>query len=337
MKTGWPGTLLVLAVFLLLLTVVPAGAAAASETAAKPNSVRIECWTHEGKYLHGETRYVYGDTTFAPPDVDGYYCDSQEQFYRYRKNGGSGTVQFYYVLIEGSVTVYCIDNDEECFDSYKVAVYEDMYIRPREYDGYTLLSDMKYVAVDPSCSRCTPDSIEFCYLRNGSGGGSYTYGTAAPYYWDTQFKPGTSAPDKHNEKRYEKLSNICDGNCLTSFSWLIWQSERTDDVPELTAYFDGDTISSISIMNGCLNSESEYYDYARAASLRVVIYNRYGQRRETTVRIPDEYSASYRTFSLGDIYTDVTMVEIWLKEFNYSKEADNEHKYVIHIADIRFS
>ena len=157
-----------------------------------------------------------------------------------------------------------------------------------------------------------------------------------PYEWDTQFKPGTTGTNTYNDKRYLRLGNLGDDNWMTSFDWLIWSGERTDDIPEITAYFARETVSSIGIRNGYLRNKSEYYQYARASGLTVKIRDAYGREYHTTLRLPDEYSTEYRVFSLGGTYTDVTRIEIWLDTFYYDEAMDIEHRYVIHMADMQF-
>ena len=158
--------------------------------------------------------------------------------------------------------------------------------------------------------------------------------TVRPYQWDTQFRKGNLSP--YNDKRYLRLGNIDDDDYMTSFDWLVWSGDRTDDIPELTAYFRGDTVSSVGIRNGYLRSESEYYLYARASGLIVKIYDRYGGQYSARLSIPDEYTTDYRVFSLGRTYTNVTRIEFWLDTYRSNQSADLNHRNVLHIADIRF-
>ena len=232
--------------------------------------------------------------------------------------------------IPATITVRCFDPYGNMLASYGVSITADETIYPVGIAGYHCYSSRTVYYY--SGGYCSDPVIDFYYEPDGSGYGWAVY----PYMWDTQFKPGTTDPDKYNEKRVDRLGNVSDDNYRTSFDWLVWGSERKDDIPELTAYFDRQTISSIGIRNGYLNSMSEYYQYARASILRVTIYDCWGQSWETMIYIPDEYTTSYRTFPLGATYSDVTRVDIWLDSYTRNDEADNNHKNVIHIADIQF-
>ena len=190
-----------------------------------------------------------------------------------------------------------------------------------------------------------------CSARNGSDirpyretpppSGGYSGGGGSgrlviPYEWDTQFKPGTTGTNTYNDKRYLRLGNLADDNWMTSFDWLIWSGERVDGIPEITARFRRETVSSIGIRNGYLRDKDEYYRYARASGLTVKIRDAYGREYQTYLRIPDEYSTEYRVYSLGGTYSDVTSIEVWLDTFRCDETMDIEHRYVIHIADIQF-
>lgn len=155
-----------------------------------------------------------------------------------------------------------------------------------------------------------------------------------PSDWDTQFKPGTTEKE-YNFEQYKKLHRIDDDNISTMFDWLILFKERTDDIPELTAYFDGKAIGSIGIRNGNLKSAQEYYYYSRATRLTARIYTREGVDR-VQINIPDIYTTDYQTFSLGKVYTNVNKIELWLDDFNYDENNTKAGRYIIYIADIQF-
>jgi len=157
-----------------------------------------------------------------------------------------------------------------------------------------------------------------------------------PYGWDTQFQPGGTGSGSYNDKRYLKLGNLTDDNYRTSFDWLIWSGERTDDIPELTAYFSGETISSIGIRNGCLMNEEEYWLSARATGLRVTIYDYDGGEHSAYLEIPDVYTTEYRVFSLGRSWGNVSRIDLWLDTYHCNETADIGHRYVIHISDLQF-
>ena len=157
-----------------------------------------------------------------------------------------------------------------------------------------------------------------------------------PASWDTQFKPGTTGANSYNDRRYERLPNLSDDNYFTSFEWLVWSGERTDAIPELTAYFNGAAVSSIGIRNGYLANYYEYRRYARATGFRVKIIDANGTEYQTYVNIPDSYSTDYRVFSLGGTYANISRIEFFLDAFACDESEDNGHRYVIHISDIQF-
>ena len=157
-----------------------------------------------------------------------------------------------------------------------------------------------------------------------------------PFSWDTQFKPGTSSAGKYNDKRVERLPNIADDNYRTSFDWLVWSSEMTDDIPELTAFFSGETISSIGIRNGCVRSYSDYSQFARPKGITVVVHTLDGRKYETYMALPDKHTTEYQIYNLNCTVTNVDYVDFWLNSYFSNSKADLEHQNVIHIADIQF-
>lgn len=153
-----------------------------------------------------------------------------------------------------------------------------------------------------------------------------------PYRWDTQFVLGMS---KYSEKmdRSATLPNMYDDDPWTFYSWTVWTSDRSDNLPEFTAYFDGRTISSVAIRNGNARSSSSYYDNARPRRLKLVIY--YGsQQAQTTITLPDHWSRDYQVFGLGDTYQDVTRIELWLDGFATGRTDDG--LYCCCVSDIQF-
>ena len=156
-----------------------------------------------------------------------------------------------------------------------------------------------------------------------------------PYDWDTEFKPGNPI-SQYNTDRYKRLGNVGDDNYSSTYEWLIYSSERGDDIPELTAYFNGDTVSSIGIRNGNLKNVNEYYKYSRASRFTVMIYDYYGKVDSVQINIPDIYTQDYQVFSLGKTYTGVRRIEFWLNEFNYDETNTTAGKYLLYIADIQF-
>lgn len=243
------------------------------------------------------------------------------------------TVTFYYkrnTPSSASVTVYCYDQNGNYIQSYTETISSGKTINPKSISGYTATSSGQYVSF--SNGSANPSSITFYYKKNSAPVPQPSHGTVRPTGWDTQFKPGYCRQD--NETKYRDLYKLYDDNSSTAFWWVIWKSERTDSIPEITAYFNGDTVSSIGIRNGRLDS---YTQYARAARFRVRITHS-GGTSTTYVYIPDVKDYGYQTFSLGGTYSGVTRIELFLDggdgEGFYS---GTKEKYYLYISDIMFS
>ena len=125
-------------------------------------------------------------------------------------------------------------------------------------------------------------------------------------------------------------------NYETPYVWLIYSSERTDNIPELTACFPGSTIRKIGIRNGCLKNSTDYYRYARIKKLKVLLYDSIGNVFTEWISLPDIYSTEYYVKPLSRSYTDILRVEFWLESFYYKENEDNGHKYLLYVSDIQF-
>ena len=125
--------------------------------------------------------------------------------------------------------------------------------------------------------------------------------------WDTQFKPETS--DKNN--KINQLSRLSDNNPFTVFNYTQWNSERTDTIPELTAYTGRTSIGSIGLRNGDVNESNDYYDNARLKEFRIVVYCSSGVF-EQSFDVPDYYCTDYQIFPLDRICHNVSQVDIYL-------------------------
>ncbi|MBR3428578.1 MAG: hypothetical protein IKG87_00615 [Clostridia bacterium] len=272
------------------------------------------------------------------------------------------TVTFYYEKTApdyGTVTVYCYDNRGTWITSYTETIRRSQMLFPRTLDGYTTISGSKAVALNNGV--CSPSVVSFYYeaiapvtpvpitpvpvtpvpitpvpVTPVPVPPSPSESVVQPASWDTQFKPGTTGANSYNDRRYERLPNLSDDNYFTSFEWLVWSGERTDAIPELTAYFNGAAISSIGIRNGYLANYYEYRRYARATGFRIKIFDGNGNEYQTYLTIDDSYSTDYRVFSLGGTYANISRIEFFLDAFACDESEDNGHRYVIHISDIQF-
>ena len=175
------------------------------------------------------------------------------------------------------------------------------------------------------------DPIGFLPRRSSFESSTVVY----PTEWDTQFRPGLTEKE-YNLNRYKDLPYVGDDNYGTPYVWLIYSSERTDSIPELTAFFPGSTISEIGVRNGCLKNSTDYYRYARIAEMEIRLFDSTGNVYTEWMVLPDLYSTEYSVKPLNRTYTDIRKVEFFLKSFYYNENEDNGHKYLLYVSDIQF-
>ena len=304
-----------------------------------PATLNIDCYDSNGNYIRSYTETLTASKTVYPQAISGYNIASAGQYVEYSDGTCSpAAISFSYTKIPtpASVTIRCIDNNGNVIRTTTETVTANRTITPPTISGYTALSSSQQVTY--SDGTCSPSQIDFQYQI----GSSVTPGTnpraAYPASWDTQFKPGTAtAHDGANAVRVDKLPNVYDEDASTSFFWVIWNSEMSDNTPELTAYFNGDTISSIGIRNGKTTSNKSYNKYARPKELTINIYDNSGNVYTAVIAIPDGFSQDYKEFSLGGTFTDVNRAEIFVSGIKYGDgSGDASDKNTLHISDIIF-
>ena len=127
-----------------------------------------------------------------------------------------------------------------------------------------------------------------------------------PTGWDTQFGPGSK-----NEDGINQLYKLYDQDPYTSFSYIYWQSEYSDDIPEFTAYFNAATVSYLGMING-MTDWSTNVRYGRCSNLVVKIYSDEG----TIVKTIDTNAGGtpeMKQYYLGATYHNVTKIEIFVR------------------------
>ncbi len=229
-----------------------------------------------------------------------------------------------------TVTVAPLNSSEAArywkFDSINYWVYEAAWMTTIE-SGCRIISPSPFGGGN-SGSSSTGNS----QAGGGTSGGSPRNAIVYPSSWDTQFKPALSSG--MNSEQYLNLNNLSDNNRYTTFWWVIWYSERTDSYPELTAYFNNETVSSIGIRNG---HPYQYYEYARLKRFRVEIYTYGAYAGSTYIYLDDINSGNYQNCSLGRTYSGVTKMDFFLDGgTNEGFYAGNTEKYIIYIADMQF-
>ena len=242
------------------------------------------------------------------------------------------TVTFYYrknVPTSASVTVYCYDEYGSFFDSYSETISSGRTVTPKAINGYSATSGGTYVSF--SNGTCNPSSIAFYYRKKpGQAPQQLSGRIVTPYSWDTQNKPNYT---RSSSDLYGTLSHLYDDNSRTAYWWTIWKAERQDDIPELTAYFNGETVSTICIRNG---KPGDFRNYARLAGFRIRIYHSAGTST-TYVYLPDMEDSGYQNLSLNGTYSGVTRIEMFLNgEDGEGFYKGSYEPYYIYITDIQF-
>ncbi len=294
-------------------------------------TLTVYCYDENSNFIQSYTETISGSKSISPRAISGYTATSGSTYITYYSTGACSpsAVTFFYRKnpTYATVTVYCYDNSGNYLQSYTETISGSKYISPKAISGYSATTGSKYINYYSSSGTCDPSVVYFYYNKNASPSPSGS-GQAIPSSWDTQFKPGSTGSD--NQNRYLDLKDLYDDNVNTTFWWLVWKSERTDEIPELTAYFNSDTVSSISVRNGYL---ADYSSYARPTCFRAVIYHS-GGVTTTDVYISDVRSYDYQTISLGRTYYGVTRIELFLQTF---RAGTGETMYYLCIADMKFN
>ena len=292
----------------------------------------------DGKLDDFQTVILYASQEIAPKAISGYVCTSGSQSVSFDPYTGQCTpssLSFFYTKGYGSGTVtISYYKDGYYSESQTKTISSSQYIWPKSISGYTCTSGGQYVTFDPSTGSCSPSVLYFYYIQDTPAT------VVAPYDWDTQFKPGTAtaiADGKiDNENRYLHLPDLYDDNPSTSFWWLIWKSERTDDIPEISALFHNATVSAVGIRNGNTSSEAAYETYAKARKFLVRIYYS-GGVKDTYITLENTYSRNYQKCSLGGTYSGVTRIDFFLDGGGEScVYLGKTETYYIHISDMQF-
>ncbi len=270
-------------------------------------------------HADGATTYYNYTCQFAPPDYSaGIWCPEHTSAYTFVELWTRWTaVDSFRHRTESYYQVSCATCRRQLYQDYKDEMEAHQYVFGR-------------------CLECqyTPPAVTAAPVVTPT---PVTRVRAVPWGWDTQFSPEHSKY-ADNQKGADRLSRLYDQNPRTSFWWIIWNSERTDDVPELTAYFNGDTVSAVGIVNGYPGTREEYSSYARIRRLRADIYDVYGHKDSVYLRVSDQYPQQTQVISLGRTYTGVSKIELWmaggLDDCVYYGQSPNQ--YIVHITDLAF-
>ena len=150
----------------------------------------------------------------------------------------------------------------------------------------------------------------------------------SPYSWDTKFKPGVS---EKNSDAYNKLNRLYDQNSGTTFSYVLWNSDKKNGLPDFTAYFNNNSVRGIKVRDG---DGSNYWNYMRINTFYVIVNTSNGSYQEIEMQIPDEDRGNnYFSLDFSRSYSSVTSIEIYITDRNVGS---GENSNVVHIRDIDF-
>lgn len=304
-----------------------------------PATLNINCYDENGNYIRSYTETITASKMVYPQAISGYNISSSGQNVTYSDGTcNPASLNFTYTKIPtpASVTIRCIDNNGNIIRTTTESITANKTISPPSISGYTALSSSQQVTY--SNGTASPSQIDFQYQIGSSVKPGTNPRASYPASWDTQFKPGTAtAHDGSNAVRIERLPYVYDEDPTTSLNWMIWNSEMGDNIPELTAYFNGDTISSIGIHNGRATSSKSYNRFARPKELTLKIHDNNGNTSTVVLAVMDKYSQDWQEISLGATYTNVSYVEIFVSGIKYGDgSGDASDKNTCHIADIIF-
>ncbi len=303
--------------------------------------VTVTCVDSAGATLDTYTVTLKSDQYVTSKNISGYRCVTNDQYVTFNSSTGKcspSKITFTYekVYSSGKVTVKCIDDKtKKEIDSYTVKLTADGFVEPKDIDGYKVLSGAQYVVFNSSTGKCNPSKLEYRYSKISTkptatptpkpvkptatpkpGPDSQIVpvtpieGYVNPIGWDTQFRVGVTTKGA-NEQCYTRLPNLSDNVSNTRFFWINWTSERTDNIPDLSAFFDNATISGIKTRNGNVMGREYYEGNARVKMWRLVItYG--GKTEEIRLTIPDSYSADLREFGFGKTYKKVTRIDFYV-------------------------
>lgn len=295
--------------------------------------------------------YVYQYDINTRVTISGWYEDAEVGNYTIR----SGSTPSGYKLADQASKIIYVDNDGNPSETSVGFGYErtNVNVRVYQYDintGVVLSDQYQNVSVGnhtfragsaPSGYILDDDSSKTVYVDNDEVSVGFGYkkkeqptlppmpksSEIKPTSWTTQF-----VYSEKNKKAANSLSKIADNNISTSFYYTIWQSEREDSSPEITAFFNNETISKIGIVNGKVTSQNEYSERARANHITARIYTSSGIY-ETIISVPDKYTQQYQQFSLGGTYYDVIQIELFLSDYY---KGHGKEQYEMNISEMKF-
>lgn len=139
----------------------------------------------------------------------------------------------------------------------------------------------------------------------------------------------------------DQLYRLLDGDASTCWSFVGWTSVTTDDTPEASFWFNGETLGSVWIRTGDCRSAEAYYGSAVPTSLRLRVYTGYSAA-DYSYTLSDIFdlssvggyrSAGYECLTLPAAHNGVTRVELFITGWRRGSSYANS----ICVSDILFS
>lgn len=165
-----------------------------------------------------------------------------------------------------------------------------------------------------------------------------------PYSWDAQAHNGSPVATY--------IENALDGSRNTAMWFGCWNSIATDDIPDISFYFNDATVRDIWIRNG--SEKPNYRDFARMGNLGVIVwmgdvstemyfprrplYNQFYNLQDNydSEEISDNFIDGYQRFGLPMQYEHVTRIDFYVKGWYEGELKDSGHQYQMWISDFAF-
>lgn len=158
----------------------------------------------------------------------------------------------------------------------------------------------------------------------------------------TEAIPNTVTPTFTDaQSNANQVSRLLDDSADTVYSYIGWNSKSTDDIPELSFYFNDATISAVWMRIGDQSSSENYWNKARPSKVRLRLYfgNTYQdvtysvEDRFDLTTVNDEWNCGYQLFPLASTISHVTCVDVFISGW-YKGSVDRN---IICLSDVQFT
>ncbi len=139
----------------------------------------------------------------------------------------------------------------------------------------------------------------------------------------------------------DQMWQLLDDDPATCWSFVGWTSVTTDDTPEASFWFNGETLGAVWLRTGDCRSAEAYYGSAVPTSVRLRIYSGYSAA-DYAYSLSDTYDltgisgvrvSGYERLALPAAHTGVTRVELYVTGWRRGSVYTNS----ICISDLLFS